>query len=158
MISGITTCSLEPSSSEASTNGDERSTLLPVARSIFSTRVAKSSWGIATGSFWVMPDLATKTSAVELIQISSIAGSSSRGCSGPKPDSRFWISDRRKVSSTDMWFEGFCSTEKSMTASIASEGFRFASTICLRARSERLDASEAMCPPRLVGGLACLRS
>ncbi len=88
VTSGITTCSREPSDSDASTNGVDRSTRRPLARSISSTR----SWTCSSLSTVPVrigrPALATKTLSGWLIQISSTSGSSKYSCNGPSPMTR----------------------------------------------------------------------
>ena len=76
VMSGMTTCSREPSGSIASTNGVERSTRRPDDLSIRSTR--SCTWlpdRIVVVSS-LRPRLATKTRPGSLIQISSTIGSS----------------------------------------------------------------------------------
>jgi len=88
VTSGITTCSREPSASDASTNGLDRSTRRPLARNISSTR----SWTCSSLSTVPVrigrPALATNTLSGWLIQISSISGSSKYPCNGPSPITR----------------------------------------------------------------------
>ena len=76
VMSGITTCSREPSGSEASTNGELRSTRRPEDCSIRSTRsrtsASVSTRPVSSGT----PSRATKIASGALIHISSMSGSS----------------------------------------------------------------------------------
>ena len=91
VTSGIATCSLEPSCKVASTKGSDLSSRRPESLSIRSTAclisVAVSSKGMRS----VTEPLAIKTCPGELIQTSSIPGSSSSCCKEPKPTSWFLI-------------------------------------------------------------------
>ena len=102
VTSGITTCSLDPSGSEASTKGDERSTRRPVDCSIRSTRsrtsVSVSSTVVSSGT----PLRAMKTFEGPLIQISSMSGSSKNGWSTPNPVIEATISRAAWCSSTSI--------------------------------------------------------
>ena len=84
-MSGITTCSREPSGSIASTNGVDRSTRRPEDFSIFSTRSRTSSAVRIVVVSSCTPRRAMNTLVGSLIQISSTVGSSRYFCSGPKP-------------------------------------------------------------------------
>ena len=86
VMSGMTTCRRLPSGSIASTNGVDRSTRRPEVFSIRSTR-SRTSPSVEDRSWSARCDplRATKTRPGSLIQISSIVGSSSNRCSGPKP-------------------------------------------------------------------------
>ena len=88
LMPSSTTCSRWPSGSIASTNGWLMSIRRPLDLSIRST----SSCTCAAVSIRLVsscrPLRATKTRLGSLIQISSTAGSSRNGCSGPKPDTR----------------------------------------------------------------------
>ena len=76
VMSGIATCSREPSSSIASTNGVEKSMRRPVLFSIRSTRSRTSSAVSTVVVSSLRPLRATKTRDGSLIQISSTEGSS----------------------------------------------------------------------------------
>lgn len=83
LMSGMTTCSREPSGSVASTNGLLRSTRRPLLLSMRSTRSRTSSAVTIVGVSSATPPRATKTLLGSLIQISSTAGSSKYCCRGP---------------------------------------------------------------------------
>lgn len=85
VTSGMTTCSLEPSGSAASTKGDDMSRRRPELLSILSTRSRTCCSVRLREVSSDSPLRATKISLGALSQISSIEGSSSRGCSTPKP-------------------------------------------------------------------------
>jgi hypothetical protein len=84
-MSGMATCSREPSGSIASTKGVDRSTRRPDDFSIFSTRSRTSSAVRTVVVSSCTPWRATKTLVGSLIHTSSTVGSSRYGCSGPKP-------------------------------------------------------------------------
>ena len=83
VTSGMATCRREPSGSDASTNGEERSTRRPECCSIRSTSSRTSRSDSTTVVSSGTPSRATNTRVGELIQISSTVGSSKNGCSGP---------------------------------------------------------------------------
>ena len=85
VMSGIATCSRDPSGSIASTNGVDRSTRRPEDFSIFSTRSRTSSAVRIVVVSSCTPRRAMNTLVGSLIQISSTVGSSRYCCSGPKP-------------------------------------------------------------------------
>ena len=83
-----TTCSRWPSGSMASTNGRLMSIRRPLDLSIRST--SSSTWAEVSMRLVssCRPLRAMNTRLGSLIQISSTAGSSRKGCNGPKPDTR----------------------------------------------------------------------
>ena len=85
VMSGMTTCSREPSGSWQSTKGWDKSSRRPEDLSMRSTSPATSA---ASSLMWVSslwPPRAQNTWCGELIQISSTLGSSSSCCRAPKP-------------------------------------------------------------------------
>ena len=84
-MSGITTCSREPSGSVASTNGEDRSTRRPEDFSIRSTR--SRTWSAVSKVLVssAVPPRATNTLLGSLIQISSTVGSSRKRLQRPEP-------------------------------------------------------------------------
>src|SRR6185312_15382449 len=85
VMSGMTTCRRDPSGSAASTKGEDKSNRRPEDLSIRSTKSRTCCCVSVTDVSSDSPPLATYTSDGELIQISSIEGSSSNGCNGPNP-------------------------------------------------------------------------
>ncbi len=85
VMSGMTTCSRDPSGSEASTNGELRSTRRPVECSIRSTSSRTCNSVRARSTRSETPSRAMNTRSGPLIQSSSTLGSSRNGWSGPNP-------------------------------------------------------------------------
>ena len=134
---GMTTLTREPSGSRASASGDASSTRRPAGastRSITSRSCASVAKAMAVASR--RPARSTHTSARPLTMISSTVGSSSSGCSGPRPSAR---SVTRRVSSARV-SPSSRPASRSTSAAIRSAGADTSSSAPSSNRSRRREA------------------